>query len=224
MAHSEFYKESIEQPEVFWEKQARELAWYQFPKTILSKNKDDYYQWFEDGELNISYLCIDKHIEDGFGEQTAIVFDSPVTNTTNKISFNQLKEEVSKLAGGLQSLGLQKGDTAIIYMPMIPQALYAMLACARLGVIHSVVFGGFAPHELAIRIDDCHPKVIITASNGVEIDRIIPYKPFVDQAIKEAHHKPEKVVVFDRELGVDIEYQPYDIDYTSLVDKSVPAE
>ena len=168
MAHSEFYKESIEQPEVFWEKQARELAWYQFPKTILSKNKDDYYQWFEDGELNISYLCIDKHIEDGFGEQTAIVFDSPVTNTTNKISFNQLKEEVSKLAGGLQSLGLQKGDTAIIYMPMIPQALYAMLACARLGVIHSVVFGGFAPHELAIRIDDCHPKVIITASNGVD--------------------------------------------------------
>ncbi len=181
MNYQEFYQKSIKHPEEFWKEQANELDWFKAPQAILSKDKHNYNQWFEDGELNLSYLCIDKHINDGFGAQNAIIYDSPVTNTKQPITFNQLHYEVSKLAGGLQSLGLQKGDTCIIYMPMIPQALYAMLACARIGVIHSVVFGGFAPHELAIRIDDCKPKAIITASNGIEIERIIPYKPFVDE-------------------------------------------
>ncbi len=223
MNYTNYFKESIENPEQFWQKQAKNLAWNKFPNTILSKNNDNYPQWFEDGELNISYLCIDKHIEDGFGEQTAIVYDSPVTNTVERITYNQLKTEVSKLAGGLKSLGLKKGDTAIIYMPMIPQAAFAMLACARLGIIHSVVFGGFAPHELAIRIDDCKPEVIITASNGVEITKIIPYKPYVDQAILEATHKPKNVIVFDRNLGVEIDNKPYDIDYKTLVENSQAA-
>ncbi|WP_426430505.1 acetate--CoA ligase [Winogradskyella sp. HB-48] len=220
MSYQEIYQESINHPKSFWKKQADKLDWYQSPKNILGKDEYEYPQWFSDGKLNLSYLCIDKHIKDGFGNQNAIIYDSPVTDKKQHITFNQLHQEVSKLAGGLKSLGLQKGDTCVIYMPMIPQALYAMLACVRLGVIHSVVFGGFAPHELAIRIDDCKPKAIITASNGIEIERIIPYKPFVDEAISLAEHKPKHVVVFDRDLGVEIPYQERDVDYTELVSKS----
>ncbi|MBU2928429.1 AMP-binding protein [Winogradskyella psychrotolerans] len=224
MKYQEFYKESVQHPEQFWENQARHIDWFKFPKTIVSKDQYDYNQWFEDGELNLSYLCIDKHINDGFGEQTALVYDSPVTHAKQQITFNQLHHEVSKLAGGLQDLGLTKGDTCIIYMPMIPQAIFSMLACARLGVIHSVVFGGFAPHELAIRIDDCKPKAIITASNGVEIERIIPYKPFVDDAIVKSVNKPKHVIVFDRGLGVEIPKKDYDVDYKTLVEKSPSIE
>jgi len=224
MSYLEFYKESINHPKRFWQLQANELDWHKAPETILSKDQYDYSQWFEDGQLNLSYLCIDKHIKDGFGTQNAIIYDSPVTNTKEHITFNKLHKEVSKLAGGLQSLGLKKGDTTIIYMPMIPQALYAMLACARIGVIHSVVFGGFAPNELAIRIDDCKPKAIITASNGIEIERIIPYKPFVDEAFIKAKHKPKHVIVFDRELGVEIPKKNYDIDYANLVKSSLSIE
>lgn len=224
MNYQNFYKNSIQNPEKFWKQQSENLAWFTSPNTIISKDNDDYYQWFEDGKLNLSYLCIDKHIEDGYGEQNAIIYDSPVTQTKEFITYNKLHQEVSKLASGLQDLGLTKGDTCIIYMPMIPQAVYAMLACVRIGVIHSVVFGGFAPHELAIRIDDCKPKAIITASNGVEIKRIIPYKPFVDEAIIKAKNKPEHVIVFDRKLEVDIPKKPYDIDYESLVEKSSAVE
>jgi propionyl-CoA synthetase len=224
MNYQDFYEESISKPIEFWKAQANELAWYTTPKTILGTDEYDYPQWFVDGKLNLSYLCIDKHIEDGFGEQNAIIYDSPVTKTKSYITFYKLHEEVSKLAGGLQALGLVKGDTVIIYMPMIPQAIYAMLACARLGAIHSVVFGGFAPHELAIRIDDCKPKAIITASNGIEIERIIPYKPYVDEAIRLADYKPNKVIVYDRNLGVDIPHKPYDVDYADLVSKSVSIE
>ena len=224
MNYQEFYQSSINDPAQFWLNQAQQLEWFNTPQTIISKDKYDYNQWFADGQLNLSYLCIDKHIKDGFGEQDAIIYDSPVTHTKLHISYNELHHEVSKLAGGLQALGLKKGDTCIIYMPMIPQALYAMLACVRIGVIHSVVFGGFAPHELAIRIDDCKPKAIITASNGIEIQRIIPYKPFVDDAILQAKHKPKSVIVFDRELGVEIPDKPYDIDYKSLVSESPSIE
>ena len=220
MSYSEFYKKSINHPKEFWQSQAKNLDWYKEPKTILSQDSHGHNQWFEDGELNLSYLCIDKHIKDGYGGQNAIIYDSPVTDTKEHITFYKLHQEVSKLARGLQSLELEKGDTVIIYMPMIPQALYAMLACARIGVIHSVVFGGFAPHELAIRIDDCKPKAIITASNGIEIDRIIPYKPFVDTAFAKAQHKPKHVIVFDRKLGVEIPKKPYDVDYTALVETS----
>ncbi len=217
MNYCEIYTKSITSSEAFWAEQAQSLGWYKKPTSILTKDKNDYPLWFADGELNACYLALDKHIEDGFGEQVAIIYDSPVTQTIKKYTFDEVKTEVAKLAGGLLSLGLEKGDTAVIYMPMIPQAAFAMLACARIGVTHSVVFGGFAPHELAIRIDDCEPKAIITASSGIEIDRLIAYKPLVDEAIELAQHKPEKVVVFNRKLGARVPFKKYDVDYDALV-------
>ncbi|NCP53000.1 MAG: propionyl-CoA synthetase [Flavobacteriales bacterium] len=224
MTYQEFYSQSLNNPEAFWKQQAQKLSWYKDPENILTKNDDGHYQWFEDGKLNLSYLCIDKHIEDGFGRQNAIIYDSPVTNSKEIITYNRLHKEVSKLAGALKEIGLKKGDTAIIYMPMIPQAVYSMLACARIGVIHSVVFGGFAPNELAIRIDDCKPRLILTASSGIEIDRILPYKPFVDEAIKLAEHKPSSVIIYQRHLGADTPGKPYDIDYVKAVSTATPAD
>ena len=217
MNYEEFYTKSIQTPESFWEEQANQIEWYTKPSVILSEDTNGYPLWFKDGELNICYLALDKHIQDGFGDQTAIIYDSPVTQTILKYSYNEVKTEVAKLAGGLVSLGLKKGDTAIIYMPMIPQAAFAMLACARIGVTHSVVFGGFAPHELAIRIEDCKPRLIITASSGIEIDRLIAYKPLVDEAISLASHKPKKVIVFNRKLGARVPFKKYDVDYDALV-------
>ncbi len=217
MNYCDIYNKSITSSEAFWAEQANELEWYIKPSSIVSQDNNDYPLWFADGELNACFLALDKHIKDGFGEQIAIIYDSPVTQTVKKYTFNDVKTEVAKLAGGLLSLGLQKGDTAVIYMPMIPQATFAMLACARIGVTHSVVFGGFAPHELAIRIDDCQPKAILTASSGIEIDRLIAYKPLVDEAIALAQHKPEKVVIFNRKLGARVPFKKYDVDYDALV-------
>ena len=217
MNYSDIYNKSITSSEAFWTEQVNQLEWYNQPSNILSKDQNDYPLWFANGELNACYLALDKHIQDGYGEQIAIIYDSPVTQTVKKYTFSEVKTEVAKLAGGLLSLGLEKGDTAVIYMPMIPQAAFAMLACARIGVTHSVVFGGFAPHELAIRIDDCEPKAIITASSGIEIDRLIAYKPLVDEAIELANHKPEKVIIFNRKLGARIPFKKYDVDYDALV-------
>jgi propionyl-CoA synthetase len=217
MNYSELYKKSIDFPSAFWEDQANQIEWYSKPSNILSKDENDYPLWFKDGELNICYLTLDKHIQDGYGDNIAIIYDSPVTQTIKKYTFNDVKTEVAKLAGGMISLGFKKGDTAVIYMPMIPQAAFAMLACARIGVTHSVVFGGFAPHELAIRIDDCKPRGIITASSGIEVDRLIAYKPLVDEAIELSSHKPKKVIVFNRKLGARVPFKKYDVDYDALV-------
>jgi propionyl-CoA synthetase len=217
MKYIDFYKASIEDPKTYWETQSHAIDWYQNPENILSEDENEYPIWFQDGELNMCYLTLDKHIQDGYGDQVAIIYDSPVTQIVKKYTFNEVKTEVAKLAGGLLSLGMKKGETAVIYMPMIPQAAFAMLACARIGVTHSVVFGGFAPHELAIRIDDCKPRVILTASSGIEIDRLIAYKPLVDEAIELANHKPKKVVVLNRKLGARIPFKKYDVDYDALV-------
>jgi len=217
MNYKDFYQKSLEQPEQFWKEQAEQIEWYAQPQTILSKDQNDYPLWFADGELNMCYLALDKHIQDGFGDSVALIYDSPVTQTIQKYTYHQVKTEVAKLAGGLLSLGLKKGETAVIYMPMIPQAAFAMLACARIGVTHSVVFGGFAPHELAIRINDCKPRVILTASSGIEVDRLIAYKPLVDEAIALAEHKPKKVVVLNRKLGARVPFKKYDVDYEALV-------
>jgi propionyl-CoA synthetase len=215
--YKEFYEKSIADPTSFWEEQAEALEWFSKPSIILSADENGYPLWFEDGLLNMCYLTLDKHIQDGFGDQVAVIYDSPVTQTLTKYTFNEVKTEVAKLAGGLLSLGFKKGDTAIIYMPMIPQTTFSMLACARIGVVHSVVFGGFAPHELAIRIDDCKPRGIITASSGIEIDRLIAYKPLVDEAIELATYKPKKVVIFNRKLGARVPFKKRDVDYDALV-------
>ena len=224
MTYNELYQQSLESPEAFWSGQADAIDWYSPPSAILSPLDQGYPQWFSDGVVNACYLCVDKHVQDGYGDDVAIIYDSPVTQTVRKYTFAQLEDEVSRLAGGLIQLGLKKGDTVVIYMPMIPQTAFAMLACARIGVTHSVVFGGFAPNELAIRIDDCKPKVIITASSGIEFDRLIAYKPLVDEAIAMADHKPKRVVVFNRKLGARIPFKKYDIDYDALIYGSAPVE
>ncbi|MGV8916576.1 MAG: propionyl-CoA synthetase [Pseudomonas sp.] len=189
---------SIAEPEAFWAEQARQVAWYKAPQHILETRADGTHSWFADGLLNSSYLALDYHIEQGRGEQTALIYDSPVGHNKLRYSYSELRDEVALLAGLLRELGVGKGDGVIIYMPMVPQAAMAMLACARLGAIHSVVFGGFASHELAVRIDDAKPKLLLTTSCGLEFDRVIEYKPLVDKALELARHKPGHVLVLQR--------------------------
>ncbi|TVQ81342.1 MAG: acetate--CoA ligase [Flavobacteriales bacterium] len=222
--HKELHSESLADPVHFWGKQAERIHWNKKPQEILSQDEKGFYRWFEDGELNTCYNALDIHIENGRGSQRALTYDSPVTGTIAHFTYQQLHEKVSKLAGGLQSLGIGKGDTVLIYMPMIPEAVMAMLACARIGAIHSVVFGGFAAHEVAIRINDAKPKAIITATSGIEIDRIIPYKPLLDKAIDKAEHKPGYVVVFNRNFGAENSVRPRDIDFDQLVAKSIAVD
>ena len=203
MNYKEIYQYSVAEKEKFWAEQAKQLKWFKEPANILSKNEKGFDQWFADGEMNTCYLCLDYHIEEGRGDQTALIYDSPVTNTIRKFTYAELRDAVAKFAGGLQNLGITKGDTVVIYMPLVPEAAIAMLACARIGAIHSVVFGGFAPHELSVRIDDAQPKLIISASYGIEVDKIIPYKPLVDDAINRSQHKPEHKIFFQRKAGYD---------------------
>ncbi|MDM1298241.1 AMP-binding protein [Empedobacter falsenii] len=203
MDYKTLYSKSIEEPEFFWKEEAQKLAWSTYPEQILKQNENGYYSWFVDGKINMSRLALEENIKAGRGEQFALIYDSPVTEVVQKITYNQLLEKVSRFAGGLISLGLSKGDTAIIYMPMIPEAIVAMLACARIGVIHSVVFGGFAAPELAIRIDDAQPDVIISASYGVEINRQINYKPLIDEAIELTLYKPKNIIIFERPNHTD---------------------
>ena len=203
MDYKTLYSKSIEEPELFWKEEAQKLAWSTYPEQILKQNENGYYSWFIDGKINMSRLALEENIKAGRGEQFALIYDSPVTEVVQKITYNQLLEKVSRFAGGLISLGLSKGDTAIIYMPMIPEAIVAMLACARIGVIHSVVFGGFAAPELAIRIDDAQPDVIISASYGVEINRQINYKPLIDEAIELTLYKPKNIIIFERPNHTD---------------------
>ncbi len=185
--------------EEYWKKQAERVTWLKPPTKILSTNSFDWHDWFADGELNSSYLALDYHIEQGRGEQVALIYDSPVTNTKQTFTYFELTELVAKFADVLQKQQVEKGDRVLIYMPMIPQAAIAMLACARIGAVHSVVFGGFAAKELAVRIDDAEPKVIVSASCGIEVEKVIPYKPLIDQAIATAQHKPSSCVIYQRE-------------------------
>ncbi|MBD3656289.1 propionyl-CoA synthetase [Marinobacter sp.] len=195
--HSEF-RRSIEQPEEFWQEQAAKIAWFRPPQTIWQPTDNGHGKWFPDGELNTCDVALDANIRAGRGDQKALIYDSPVTGITRSYTYNELTREVARFAGALQARGVDKGDRVIIYMPMIPEAVVAMLACARIGAIHSVVFGGFAAHELAVRIEDATPKAIVTASCGIEINRVIEYKPLVDKAIEESSHKPEVCIVYQR--------------------------
>ena len=224
MSYLDIYQQSIEQPELFWREQAEQIKWYELPETILSQDEHGFYRWFSGGKLNTSYLALDVHIEDGRGAQLAMIYDSPATDSQQKFTFLELRDEVAKFAGGLKNLGVEKGDRVIIYMPMVPEAVIAMLACARLGAVHSVVFGGFAPNELAVRIDDAKPKVIVTASCGIEFTRVIEYKPLVDQALAIAESPPENTVVLQRPQAQAKMQSGQDYDWNELLKKAEPAE
>ncbi|MBZ4688914.1 MAG: AMP-dependent synthetase and ligase [Cereibacter sp.] len=202
MAYADIYAASLNDPEGFWMEQAGKIDWVTPPTRALNDEKAPFYSWFADGTLNACWNAVDRHVEAGRGKQIAIKHVSPITHSTKGITYAELQARVASLAGALRAKGVEKGDRVIIYMPMIPEALEAMLACARLGAIHSVVFGGFAAHELAVRINDCTPKAIIAASCGLEPGRVVHYKPLLDKAIEEATHKPEFCVVFQREQEV----------------------
>ena len=224
MKYQEAFRESIEHPDTFWGRAAEEIHWDKKWDKVLDDSNAPFYRWFTGGVLNSCFNAVDYHVQNGRGDQNAIIYDSPVTNTVSKITYSELKDRVSKVAGFLKDMGLTKGDTAIIYMPMIPEAAIAMLACARLGAIHSVVFGGFAPRELAIRIDDAKPKLVISASCGIEVQRVIPYKPLLDEAIEIAAHKPEKCVLFQRPQAIADLIAGHDFDWAELEAKAQPAD
>ena len=218
------YQQSIEQPEVFWRKQAEQIKWYKFPETILSQDEHGFYRWFSGGKLNTAYLALDVHIEDGRGDQLALIYDSPSANMKQKFTYAELRDEVAKFAGCLRNLGVEKGDRVIIYMPMVAEAVIAMLACARLGAVHSVVFGGFAPNELAVRIDDAKPKVLVTGSCGIEFTKIIEYKPLVDKALEVSKFPPENIVVLQRPQAKATMQSGRDHDWNELMSQASPAD
>ncbi|MBC8303805.1 MAG: AMP-binding protein, partial [Pelagibacterales bacterium] len=194
----EIYSNSIKNPEEFWKKVSDDMFWFKKPSKILNKSNHPFYKWYEDGITNTCYNALDIHIDNGQGDRTALIYDSPITGNKKKFTYKELKEKVSKFAGALENQRIRKGDRVIIYMPMIPEAVIAMLACARIGAVHSVVFGGFASNELASRIDDSKAKVLLTASCGFEPGRTVQYKPLVDEALKLASHKIEKLILFQR--------------------------
>ncbi|MDS9467423.1 propionyl-CoA synthetase [Paracoccus sp. MBLB3053] len=202
MGYQDVYAAWQADPEGFWMQAADAIDWHRKPSKALFDDKAPIYEWFSDGMVNACWNAVDRHVLAGRGEQIAIMHESPVTLSTKGITYKQLQDRVASLAGALRMRGVEKGDRVIIYMPMIPEAIEAMLACARLGAIHSVVFGGFAANELAVRIDDCRPKAIIAASCGLEPNRVVHYKPLLDAAIDLAAHKPEFCVIFQREQEV----------------------
>ncbi len=223
MSYSSQHTESLRDPAAFWRRQAEALDWLRFPQQILTRDADGTGRWFADGELNTAYLALDHHVQQGRGEQLALIYDSPVTGTRARLTYRELTEAVARTAGMLAALGVARGDRVVIYLPAIPEAVIAMLAVARLGAIHSVVFGGFAAPELALRIDDAKPKVILTASCGIEIKRIVEYKPLLDRALQLAAHRPQACVVFQRPQ-VRAALQPgRDHDWAELLAAAQPA-
>jgi len=198
MSYKKVYNSWKNDPEAFWMTAADAIDWVTKPSKALFAGRAPLYEWFSDSEVNTCYNAVDRHVLNGRGDQKAIIYDSPMTGTKYSITFSELLEKVSVLAGALTNIGISKGDRVIIYMPMIPEGIISMLACARIGAIHSVVFGGFAANELAVRIDDAKPKAILAASCGLEPNRIVEYKPLIDQAIELASHKPQTVVIFQR--------------------------
>jgi propionyl-CoA synthetase len=222
--YQEVFDRSISDPDGFWGEAAEKISWYKKWDKVLDDSNKPFFRWFTGGELNTCYNCLDRHVEGGRGDQAAIIYDSPVTDFKQSISYKELLDMVSRFAGGLKSLGVVKGDTVVIYMPMVPQALVAMLACARLGAVHSVVFGGFAPKELAVRIDDAKPKVMVSASCGIEGKKVIEYKPLLDKAIELASHKPEKCVILKRPQAEAPLIEGRDVDWDDLSASATPAE
>ncbi len=222
MSYQTEYSASIDTPEEFWASKAAALPWFKPATQVLSKDENGIDRWFADGEMNTSYMALDHHVAAGNGDRIALIYDSPVTGKKEKYTYAVMLDWVSRFAGVLQNHGVRKGDRVVIYMPMIPEAAVAMLAVARLGGIHSVVFGGFAPNELAVRIDDATPKVIVSASCGIEIGKIIEYKPMLDKAIELSTHKPQSLIVFQREQATAILQPGRDYDWLSEIKMASP--
>jgi propionyl-CoA synthetase len=222
--YQELYTRSLNDPEGFWGEAAEDITWIKRWDSVLDGSNPPFYRWFKGGVLNTCYNAVDRHVEAGRGEQNALIYDSPVTDTVQSITYSELRDQVARFAGVLRGLGVEKGDRVIVYMPMIPQAAIAMLACARLGAVHSVVFGGFAPHELATRINDAKPKAIVSASCGIEGSRVIKYKPMLDAAIEQSTHKPDHCVVFQRPQETASLIEPRDVDWASAAATAVPTE
>ena len=224
MGYREVYEGWKADPEGFWLKAAEAIDWVKAPGHALDAANAPLYGWFDDAVCNVCWNAVDRHVAAGRGEQTAIIYDSPITGVQGRTSYAELQAQVAALGGALAARGVGKGDRVVIYMPMIPEALVAMLACARIGAVHSVVFGGFAAPELAVRIDDAQPKAIIAASCGLEPGRTIAYKPLVDAAIEMSDHKPDTVIVFQREqLQAELK-AGRDLDWSEAVAAAAPAD
>ena len=223
MSYQSEYQASIDNPAAFWAEKAGQLDWYKPPTDILSTDEHGIDRWFADGELNTCHLALDYHVDNGRADQTALIYDSPVTDQQKKFTYRELRDEVALCAGMLKNCGVEQGDRVVIYLPMIPEALISMLACARLGAVHSVVFGGFAPLELAVRLDDATPKALLTASCGIEINRLIEYKPIIDAAIEMATHKPASCIVLQRPQATASMQAGRDVDWQQALANAEPA-
>ncbi len=218
----QLYKRSIDDPDGFWAEAAEAIHWDKRWDKVLDDSNKPFYRWFAGGKLNTCYNALDFHVENGRADQPALIYDSPVTETKKTFSYRELRDKVATFAGVLAEQGVAKGDRVVIYMPMIPQALVAMLACARLGAVHSVVFGGFAANELAVRIDDARPKVIVSASCGIEPGRVVEYKPLLDKAIERARHKPDKCVIVQRQTRTCDLTKGRDLDWKDAMGAASP--
>jgi propionyl-CoA synthetase len=223
-SYAEVYARSMRDPDGFWGEAAEALHWERPWERVLDASRPPFYRWFTGGLINTCYNAVDRHVDTGRGERTAIIHDSPVTGSKTHISYAELKDRVARFAGVLRDLGVVKGERVIIYMPMVPEAAVAMLACARIGAIHSVVFGGFSARELATRIDDAKPKVMVAGSCGIEPSRVVLYKPLLDAAIEAAAHKPEHCVILQREQGRAEMIAGRDLDWADVVAAAVPAD
>jgi len=222
--YEEAYARSLRDPQGFWAAAAEDIYWERRWDRVLDDRRPPYYRWFAGGVLNTCYNALDLHIDRGRGKQRALVYDSPVTDTIRAFTYAELRDEVAHVAGALRRQGIARGDRVIIYMPMVPEAVVVMLACARIGAVHSVVFGGFASNELAKRIDDARPKMILSASCGIEVNRVIPYKPLLDGAVEMAAHKVERCVILQRpQLKAEL-VRGRDLDWGDFVDGAAPAE
>ncbi len=208
----------------FWWAAARDIFWYKEPRALLDDSRPPHYRWFPDGVTNACYNALDLHVEQGRGEQDAMVYDSPVTDSRRRYTYVELRDLVARFAGALAERGVARGDRVLIYMPMVPEAVIAMLACARLGAVHSVVFGGFASRELAVRIDDARPRLVVAASCGIEPGRRVPYKPLLDAAIETARHKPESCIVLQRPQEKAALTPGRDEDWESVMADAAPAD
>jgi propionyl-CoA synthetase len=220
--YDESYRKSIQDPEAFWGKAAEDCHWHRRWDKVLDHSRKPFYRWFTGGEINTCYNALDRHVEEGRADQAALIYDSPVTDTIQKYTYRALLDEVSKFAGVLAAQGVAKGDRVLIYMPMIPEAVIAMLACARIGAVHSVVFGGFAPKELATRIIDAQPKVIASASCGIEVNRIISYKPMLDAAIDMVDTKPERCIILQRPQEAASMVEGRDLNWNDAMNQAEP--